>query len=111
MNRQKADIFIKENQIYFPKEDIPYLKALLSSIDEERFTLISDIEFKNPFLILGVSIYFGWLGIDRFMIGDIKLGVLKLLTLGMFGIWTFVDWFIICRKVQILNFKSFMELI
>lgn len=111
MNQQKVDIFIKKNQMYFPKDDIPYLKAVLNSIDEEKFALISDIEFKDPSLIFGVSIYFGWLGIDRFMIGDIKSGILKLLTLGMFCIWTFADWFIICRKVESLNFKSVMELI
>lgn len=33
----------------------------------------------------------GYLGADRFYKGDIGLGVLKLVTLGAFGIWWLVD--------------------
>ncbi len=36
----------------------------------------------------------GGLGIDRFMRGQILLGVLKLITAGGFGIWALVDWII-----------------
>jgi len=38
-----------------------------------------------------LSFYLGWLGIDRFYMGYIGLGVLKLLTAGGCGIWALVD--------------------
>lgn len=45
------------------------------------------------YLLIGmvVSWSFGWLGADRFYKGDIGLGILKLITLGGFGVWWVVD--------------------
>ena len=40
---------------------------------------------------LVLSITAGWLGLDRFYVGSPTLGLLKLLTLGGFGIWWATD--------------------
>lgn len=40
----------------------------------------------------------GGLGIDRFMRGQIGLGVVKLLTGGGCGVWALVDWIISLTK-------------
>ena len=80
MDQQKLDLFIMSNQKYFPAEKIMYLKDKLKSMDDEKFSLISTIELKDPTTILLVSIFLGGLGIDRFMIGDTGMGILKLLT-------------------------------
>ena len=35
--------------------------------------------------------FLGWLGIDRFYLGKVGTGILKLITIGGFGIWWFID--------------------
>lgn len=111
MDQQKIDMFIMTNKKFFPEEKIMYLKDKLRTIDEQKFSLISTIDFKDPTTILLVSIFLGVLGIDRFMIGDTGMGVLKLLTGGCCGILTIVDWFSISKKVKDLNFNNVMSLI
>lgn len=111
MDQQRIDMYIMTNQKYFPEEKIMYLKDKLRVMDEEKFSLISTIELKDPTTILLVSIFLGTLGIDRFMIGDTGMGILKLLTAGCCGILTIIDWFTIQKKTKELNFNKLMSLI
>jgi hypothetical protein len=50
--------------------------------------LYSDKEWLVALLL---SLFVGWLGIDRFYLGYTLLGILKLVTLGGLGIWALID--------------------
>jgi len=52
----------------------------------------------NWTLTLIMSIIFGGLGVDRFIMGHVGLGILKLITLGGCGIWWLVDLILIASK-------------
>lgn len=75
-------------------------------MDESKVTLLQSIDLKDPTTILLISVFLGTLGIDRFMIGDTGIGILKLLTAGVCGILTIVDWFIISNKTKEQNFSK-----
>ena len=111
LEQSKIDMYIMTNQKYFPESKIVYLKDKLRTMDDEKFSLISTIEMKDPTTILLVSIFLGALGIDRFMISDTGIGILKLLTGGCCGILAIVDWFTISKKAKEINFNKVMSLI
>lgn len=52
----------------------------------------------NWILTLILSIFFGQLGVDRFMMGQVGLGILKLITLGGCGVWWLIDVILIATK-------------
>ena len=57
----------------------------------------------NWIVTLLMSIFFGYLGVDRFMMGHIGLGLLKLCTAGGFGVWWLVDVILIATRYRYKN--------
>lgn len=53
----------------------------------------------------------GGFGIDRFLRGQIGLGIIKLLTAGGFGVWALVDWIIALVKAYGGAYGSEEELV
>lgn len=69
------------------------------------------MELKDPTTLLLVSLFIGGLGVDRFMLGDVGMGVLKLLTGGLCGILSIIDWFTVSKKAKELNFANVMAIL
>lgn len=54
-------------------------------------------------LVLIMSILFGSLGVDRFLMKKIGTGLLKLFTFGGFGVWWLIDVILIATKYKYEN--------
>ena len=80
--------------------------------DQQRMLFSSQFlsEKKDRNLILVLSILFGTFGIDRFMVGSIGMGILKLLTFGGCGLLWLIDIFLIRGKVDEYNRAKATEL-
>ena len=111
MDASKVDMFLMANKKFFPEDKIIYLREKLLTTSDEKFSMASMIDFKDPTTMLLVSIFIGSCGVDRFMLGDTGLGVLKLLTGGCCGVLTIVDWFTISNKTKEMNFNKIMPLL
>lgn len=111
MDSQKVDLFLVSNQKYFEPGQILFIKDRLLALDDDKFALICSLDYKDPTTLLLISIFVGGFGIDRFMLGDTGLGVLKLLTGGACGIWTIIDWFLIQRRTREQNYLKLLQVI
>lgn len=109
MEQYKIDLFISTMNEKFAADKMLAIRSQLETLDDSRFPYIQSIEFKNPTILLIISVFLGSFGVDRFMLGETGLGVLKLITCGGFGIWTIVDWFIITNNTKEYNFHKFMQ--
>ena len=111
MDQQKIDMYIMMNRKYFPSNKIMVLRERLQYVDDNKFALISSAELKDPTTSLLLSLFLGGLGVDRFMLGNIGMGLLKLFTAGLCGILTIIDWFCIQGETRKLNFDNVMVLL
>lgn len=90
---------------YLPElegDEAAYISRMMSSMGEEeaeRFARVYSARRKDPQLILLTALigFFGAAGVHRFIIGQIGMGILYLLTAGLCLIGTIVD---------IINYKN-----
>ena len=103
-----TDSFLSANTGSFPSEQLPSLRQRLSQLDESQANqVIAAANIKNPTSALILSIFLGTLGVDRFYIGHVGLGVAKLLLAWLtFGIWTIIDWFLIINATKKANLAA-----
>ena len=109
MESSKIDLFISTMNEKFPSSSMMAIRSQLEKMDDSKFALLQSLNYKNPTTVLILSIFLGYLGVDRFMLGQTGLGVLKLLTCGGLGVWAIVDWFIISGKTKEINYQLLMQ--
>ncbi|MCL2575907.1 MAG: TM2 domain-containing protein [Defluviitaleaceae bacterium] len=115
---ERVDMWIMANHKYFPPERVQYLQERMQHLPETHFNYLYALKMHDPTTILLLSIFLGGLGIDRFVLGDVGLGVGKL-CVWLFGwilwivfmgwtawIWWIVDIFLVSGRAREKNFET-----
>lgn len=90
-----------------PSEYLYNLEELLKEreVDEHQLIFLN-MQLKDPTIALVLSILAGYLGIDRFYLGNVGLGIGKLLTCGGLYIWWIIDMFLIMGATKQRNWDK-----
>lgn len=79
MNQYSVDMFILKKGSFFPDSTMMSIREKLANCDDIHLNKILSANFKNPTVGFLFSIGLGIYGIDRFYIGHIIIGIIKLL--------------------------------
>lgn len=111
MEEQKVNMYMASLMGYFKERDAILIREKLLEVDDSKYGMLSVVDLKNPTTVFVGSLLAGCFGVDRFMIGDVGLGVLKLLTFGLCGVLTIIDWCSIIGSAKKKNFKKIMKML
>lgn len=81
MENEKVSFFLLRNGKFFNKKDIKDVESIMSKVDTDSIANLSVLRFRNPLFMSLLSFVLGIFGVDRFLLGDIKRGILKASTL------------------------------
>jgi TM2 domain-containing membrane protein YozV len=111
MDQNKIDLFLAQNADKLPKVKIMQLQEALAKLDDSKAIVLQTIDFKDPTTVLILSVLLGCWGVDRFMLGEAGLGVLKLLTCGGCYIWWIIDMINATDRTRDYNYKKLQEVL
>jgi len=104
-----ADQFLMMNGRYFRPQHFQQIRMVLDQLNERQIAQVAGADYKDPTTLLIISIFVGQLGVDRFLLGQVGLGVLKLLTLGGCWIWWLVDCILIMGNTRDHNMAVLIQ--
>lgn len=105
MTTQQADQLVAAYGSKFSPLQLNSLRDRLLNADYAT-AQVALAQAKDPVISLILSILLGGFGVDRMYIGDIGLGVFKLITCGGCYIWWLIDLFLIMDATRQKNFEK-----
>ena len=108
MEANKVEQLLLLNGSKIPTESIPLLREKLSQSEDVTMAQLAFSQLKDPILSLVLSITLGYWGVDRFYIGDIGMGIGKVLTCGGAYIWYIIDIFLIMDATKKKNLETIL---
>jgi len=110
MEKKQADQLIMLNMSKLAPEYVEPIREQLMATEYNHAVMVFST-LKDPTISLIISVLLGIYGIDRFYIGDVGLGVGKLLTGGGCGVWWIIDIFLIMGATRQKNTERIMQML
>ena len=125
MEQSKIERFITSMEGKFPSKKLDLARKQLLQLDDSKLNIIESVDYKEPTTLLIISLFLGWAGIDRLMLGNVGGFIIKplILAFGIFlgfeGVWFFTllgvilvitDWFTIIDITKKENYIKFSEI-
>ena len=109
MIKEKIDQFLAAQAANLPAEAMTEIRERLEAADDSKFDELQMLQFKNPTTMMIIAWIVGCYGVDRFMLGEVGLGVAKLLTCGGCGIWAMIDSFTAPARTRKYNSEKIIS--
>ena len=112
MEIKEADQLLMMYSSKLSPEYLPTIKNRLLELERtDALVAFSDLKEPTTALIITIcEVFIGIHGISRFYIGDVGIGIAKLLTCGGCGIWWLVDLFLIQDATRRKNTERVLQL-
>lgn len=98
---EQINLFTSTKGRWFKPEQLEAVKNHLANLDEATLKSALFANYRDPEIMMVWAI----LGIDRFFLDDIPLGILKIVTGGGTGVWWMIDLFSVKRRTFEYNYK------
>jgi TM2 domain-containing membrane protein YozV len=106
MDNNQINFWFSINVENFNPNDLPAIKATLEQMDNNQMMFLQSASFKKPSNIFLIAFLLGW---ERFFLGDVGLGIVKVITGYGCGIWWLIDVFSAKRRAQKYNLQQFQK--
>ena len=95
----EMEVSNKSGKLFDFSNEINQLEKMVLK-EDDKSKAVDSPEF-NYHIALLLAVYFGWCGLDRFYVGRVGTGILKLVTFGGFGLlWLFDAIFLLLNKTR-----------
>ena len=105
MDKNQVDQLMVTLASKVPSESLNQIRQHLEHAQDFYGAQVAIAQMKDPIIVLVISLFVGYLGIDRFYLGDTGMGIGKLLTGGGCGIWALIDLFLIMGAAKQKNME------
>ena len=98
--KSRVEAYLEKNKSKLDQDFVKVLAPKLLRLSDAKMFEVECYPLKNPTKMFFISLFLGLLGVDRFMMGDIGMGFVKLFTLGGAGVLWIIDMIKLPKRIK-----------